>query len=108
MRVQFTVSKEEWETLERAADVAGYPSVPSYCKDVALEQRSFREMWEVARANIAAWPSDRPFHQGDVIRGPGALGRLIWKNQDELGIECVGTDNYGNIYRKKAPGENRT
>ena len=40
MRVQFTVSDTEWKKLEQFITKAGYPDVPSYCKDTVLKERT--------------------------------------------------------------------
>ena len=45
MRVQFTVDATEWAELQQLATRNGYPDVPSYCKDVSLQARTFAKMW---------------------------------------------------------------
>ena len=45
MRIQFTVSQSEWNTLEMKSIKEGYPDVPSYCKDMVLKQRTYAMLW---------------------------------------------------------------
>lgn len=49
MRVQFSVNATEWAKLQRLAISNGYPDVPSYCRDVSLEERTYANMWKKSK-----------------------------------------------------------
>ena len=43
MRIQFTVNANELAKIQNLAQKAGYPDVSSYCRDVALDERTYVE-----------------------------------------------------------------
>lgn len=56
MRIQFTVSQSEWNTLEMKSIKEGYPDVPSYCKDMVLKQRTYAMLWNTVTKKIESMP----------------------------------------------------
>ena len=88
MRVQFTVSNTEYATLQQLAAAAGYPDVPSYCRDISLKERTYGEMWAEITKKIAAMPSGKRFALRDIVKAPPAnLGKKLYDNQNLLGIK---------------------
>ena len=82
MRIQFTVSQSEWNTLEMKSIKEGYPDVPSYCKDMVLKQRTY-----VLRDLVDTPPSN--------------LGVKLYAHQKELGIEIIKKDSSNtNMFKK--------
>lgn len=61
MRIQFTVSQSEWNTLEMKSIKEGYPDVPSYCKDMVLKQRTYAMLWNTVTKKIESMPSGGKF-----------------------------------------------
>lgn len=101
MRVQFTVSDSEWERLELLADSGGWPDVPSFCRDVALDERTYRGFWHQVREKVAKMPSGEKFALRDLVPAPPAnLGVALFKNQGVLGIKILKKDCGINIYTK--------
>lgn len=45
IRIQFTVSQLEWNTLKMKSIEDGYPDVPSFCKDMVIKQRTYAILW---------------------------------------------------------------
>lgn len=87
MRVQFSVNDGEWEKLQRLASANGYPDVPSYCRDVSLEERTYAAMWKNVKDGIAKMPSGHVFALRDLVQSPPAnLGVKLYENQTALGI----------------------
>lgn len=88
MRVQFSVSSTEWGKLQQLATANGYPDVPSYCRDVSLEERTYATMWRKIIDGIADMPSGKTFALRDLVQSPPAnLGVKLYENQQKLGIK---------------------
>nr|DAI98555.1 MAG TPA: hypothetical protein [Caudoviricetes sp.] len=88
MRVQFSVNATEWAKLQRLAISNGYPDVPSYCRDVSLEERTYANMWKKIKNSIANMKSGQIFALRDLIQSPPAnLGVKLYENQTALGIK---------------------
>ena len=102
MRVQFSVNDDEWEKLRDFARAAGYPDVPSYCKDVSLQDRTFEGLWKKVTEAISEMEAGRVFPLRELVPSPPSnLGRKLYEHQEELGIAIQGKDNGGsNIFRK--------
>lgn len=87
MRVQFTVDATEWAELQQLATRNGYPDVPSYCKDVSLQARTFAKMWAKVQDAISKMASGTAFQLSDLVQTPPSnLGRKLYENQSTLGI----------------------
>ncbi|SDB02050.1 hypothetical protein [Eubacterium oxidoreducens] len=102
MRVQFSVNDEELKRLESYAKEAGYPDISSYCKDEVLRLRTYAELWEKVKKQIATKEKDAVFTLGQLVDNPPAnLGVKLYNNQVELGIEVLDKDRKGaNRYKK--------
>ena len=88
MRVQFTVTNTEYAELQQLAAAAGYPDVPSYCRDISLKVRTYAEMWKEITEKMAAMPSGKQVALRDLIKTPPAnLGRKLYDNQSLLSIK---------------------
>ena len=88
MRVQFSVNATEWSKLQQLAQSNGYPDVPSYCRDVSLEERTYTNMWSKIKEGIAKMPSGHIFALRDLVQSPPAnLGVKLYENQSALGIK---------------------
>lgn len=88
MRVQFSVNATEWSKLQQLAQSNGYPDVPSYCRDVSLEERTYANMWSKIKGGIAKMPSGHIFALRDLVQSPPAnLGVKLYENQSALGIK---------------------
>lgn len=88
MRVQFSVNKSEWAKLMRLASANGYPDVPSYCKDISLEERTYANMWKKIVDGINKMPSGTTFALRDLVQSPPSnLGVKLYDNQSNLGIK---------------------
>lgn len=88
MRVQFSVNPSEWAKLERLANANGYPDVPSYCRDVALEERTYAMLWKKVVEGISKMSSGTTFALRDLVQSPPAnLGVKLYENQQNLGIK---------------------
>lgn len=88
MRVQFSVNATEWSKLQQLAQSNGYPDVPSYCRDVSLEERTYANMWSKIKEGIAKMPSGHIFALRDLVQSPPAnLGVKLYENQSALGIK---------------------
>lgn len=88
MRVQFSVNDVEWAKLQQLASANGYPDVPSYCRDVSLEERTYAKLWKKVTDEIAKMPSGTTFALRDLVPSPPAnLGVKLFDNQALLGIE---------------------
>ena len=88
MRVQFSVDASEWAKLQQLASANGYPDVPSYCKDISLEQRTYANMWKKVVDGIRKMPSGSIFALRDLVQSPPAnLGVKLYENQSKLGIQ---------------------
>lgn len=102
MRVQFTVSDAEWKKLEMLAEKAGYPDVPSYCKDTVLEDRTYGKLWQTVVDKISKMEKDNIFALRDLVDTPPAnLGVKLYEHQEELGIEVQKKDSLkSNTFKK--------
>lgn len=88
MRVQFSVNATEWSKLQQLAQSNGYPDIPSYCRDVSLEERTYANMWSKIKDGIAKMPSGHIFALRDLVQSPPAnLGVKLYENQSALGIK---------------------
>lgn len=88
MIVQFSVDGNEWAKLQQLANANGYPDVSSYCRDVALEERTYANMWKKIKDEIAKMESGRKFALRKLVQSPPAnLGVKLFKNQSALGIK---------------------
>lgn len=88
MRVQFSVNATEWSKLQQLAQSNGYPDVPSYCRDVSLEERTYANMWSKIKEGIAKMSSGHIFALRDLVQSPPAnLGVKLYENQSALGIK---------------------
>lgn len=103
MRVQFSVNADEWNRLEELADSKGYPDVPSYCRDIALGERTYADMWKAVKDGIAKMPPGYTFALRDLVPCPPAnLGVKLYNSQSVLGIEvCPQKDSLGSNTFKK-------
>jgi hypothetical protein len=102
MRVQFSVDATEYAKLQMLAAKDGYPDVHTYCKDAALQQRDYAELWKRVKSSIAKLPKGTQFVLRDLIATPPAnLGVKLYRNQSSLGISKVKEDNTGaDMYEK--------
>ena len=90
MRVQFSVNDSEWERLTQFAAAKGYPDVPSYCRDVSLNERTYAEMWKEITEKISKKAPGDKFALRDLVDLPPAnLGVRLWNNQKALGIRVI-------------------
>lgn len=88
MRVQFSVNATEWTKLQQLATANGYPDVPSYCRDVSLEERTYATMWKNITDEIAKMSSGQIFALRDLVQSPPSnLGVKLYNNQSNLGIK---------------------
>lgn len=88
MRVQFSVNATEWSKLQQLAQSNGYPDIPSYCRDVSLEECTYANMWSKIKDGIAKMPSGHIFALRDLVQSPPAnLGVKLYENQSALGIK---------------------
>lgn len=88
MRVQFSVNATEWAKLQELATANGYPDVPSYCRDISLEERTYSTMWKKITDGIAMMHSGQTFALRDLVQSPPAnLGVKLYENQSKLGIQ---------------------
>ena len=103
MRVQFSVSESEWQKLLALSKKKGYPDVPSYCKDLALQERTYAQLWATVCEKIKAMDKESPpFALRDLVATPPSnLGVKLFEHQTELGIEVVKKDSLNtNTFRK--------
>lgn len=101
MRIQFTVNSSELATLQNLAKKGGYPDVPSYCKDISLQERSYAKMWKYVTEEIAKMDSGKSFSLKEILDVPPAnLGVKLYNNQKQLGIVKVGKSNGCNRFKK--------
>jgi hypothetical protein len=103
MRVQFTVSADEWNKLEELAKNEGYPDVPTYCRDISLNDRTYGVLWKKVVDKINKMDKDEePFALRDLIPTPPAnMGVKLYNNQKKLNIEFVKKDSLNtDTYRK--------
>lgn len=93
MRIQFTVSNEEWEKLKMLAKKSEYPDVSSYCRDIALGDRNYQKLWQRVVDSIKEMQGGSVFALRDIVNNPPAnLGRKLFENQKYLGIEIQKKD----------------
>lgn len=102
MRVQFSVTDDEWKKLQALAKGAGYPDVPSYCKDTSLQDRTFGGLWKTVVEEISKMQSGKVFPLRELVTSPPSnLGRKLYEHQEELGIEVQEKDKLGSNTFKK-------
>lgn len=90
MRVQFCVSNVEWQQLLQKSQTAGYPDVPSYCKDLALGCRTYGTLWQTVVYKISQMKKRETFALRDLIDTPPSnLGVKLHDHQNELNIEVL-------------------
>lgn len=88
MRVQFSVNAVEWTKLQQLAAANGYPDVPSYCRDISLQERTYVTMWKKITEGINKMPSGKTFALRDLVQSPPSnLGVKLFVNQTKLGIQ---------------------
>lgn len=103
MRVQFTVNDDEWTKLKKLAEDNGYPDVPSYCRDISLQERTYADFWKTITEKISKMESGQVFALRDLVPlPPSNLGVKLYNNQKVLGIEVNSKkDSLGtNTFRK--------
>lgn len=102
MRVQFTVTEDEWKKLTDLAQKKGYPDVPSYCKDTVLEERTYANLWKTVVDEISKMDKGRIFALRDLVDTPPAnLGVKLYEHQKDLGIEVQKKDSLNSNTFKK-------
>lgn len=102
MRVQFTVTDDEWKKLATLAQKKGYPDVPSYCKDTALEERTYGNLWKKVVDEISNMKTGTIFALRDLVDTPPAnLGVKLFEHQSDLGIEVQKKDSLNSNTFKK-------
>ncbi len=90
MRVQFSVTNAQWNELQIKAAKEGYPDVPSYCKDLALEDRTYGKLWNTVVDKISKMNTGETFVLRDLIDTPPSnLGVKLYNNQQSLGIKVL-------------------
>ena len=88
MRIQFSVSDEEWLKLQELAKKEVYPDVPSYCKDKVLEERTYGNLWKTVVKKISLMEKGEIFALSDLVDAPPAnLGVKLYNHQQDLGIK---------------------
>ena len=98
MRLQFSVTENEWETLVNLSTEKGYPDVISYCKDRILQKQDYLKLWDEMNTKISKLNMGEEFTLRDLI---SSLGVKLLKNQKTLGIIKVGKDNLNsNIFKR--------
>lgn len=102
MRVQFSVTDDEWKKLEDLAKNAGYPDIPSYCKDTSLQDRTFGSLWKTVVEKIAKMDKDTVFALRDLVPTPPAnLGVKLYDHQKDLSIKVQKKDHLkSNTFKK--------
>lgn len=106
MRVQFTVTNDEWNKLVALAQKKGYPDVPSYCKDTVLEERTYGNLWKTVVDKISNMDKDTIFALRDLVDTPPAnLGVKLFEHQSDLGIEVQKKDSLNSNTFKKVVGD---
>ncbi len=94
MRVQFTVNNAEWTKLQTLAQTEGYPDVPSYCRDVVLQSRTYGQLWQTVVNKISKMEKGKVFVLRDLIDTPPAnLGVKLYEHQNTLGIQIQKKDS---------------
>ena len=87
MRVQFSVTALEKIKLESLAKNNGYPDIPTYCKDVSLNEKTYADLWNKVVCEIDSMPTGRNFALRDIVTTPPAnLGVKLYENQAQLKI----------------------
>lgn len=102
MRLQISVTENEWETLVNLSTEKGYLDVISYCKDRILQQQDNLKLWDEMNSKISKMNMGEEFTLRDLISNPpSSLGVKLLKNQKTLGIIKVGKDNLNsNIFKR--------
>ena len=82
MRLQISVTENEWETLVNLSTEKGYPDVISYCKDRILQQQDNLKLWDEMNSKISKMNMGEEFTLRDLISNPPAsIGVKLHKNQ---------------------------
>lgn len=83
-RVQFSITKDEYDMLMKKAIAKNLPTVSAYCKSKVLPNSSSIQKYKMsdivnmAEANIKNMPDDSPFYLRDLFPNPPAnLGTII-------------------------------
>lgn len=108
MRVQFTITDDEYEKIKE--NVEKYPDLASYCKDKALGERTYKNAWKEVKEAIAKRTREEgPFILSDLIELPPAnMGVKLYKNREALGIEYLKQNRTNTaMYVKKEEEENQ-
>lgn len=100
MRIQFTVTDEEFEILTKKAIDGNYPSVSEYCKCSSLQANtSYADLYKTLLNNIISLPSGEEFVLRMLIPTPPALiGRWFYENVNNglvKNVEHIGKDEGG-------------
>ena len=101
MRIQFTVSDDEYKKLQGLA--VDYPDVSSYCKGVSLQDRTYGDIWKTVVEKIKKMqPSENTFALRNLVATPPSnMGVKLYQNQQQLGIVFVKKDSSGvDTYKK--------
>ena len=94
MRIQFSVSDEEWLKLQELTKKENYPDVPSYCKDKVLEERTYGNLWKTVVNKISLMKKGEMFALRDIVDAPPAnLGVKLYNHQQDLGIKVQKKDS---------------
>ena len=94
MRVQFSVDSDQWNALQRKAAKEGYPDVPSYCRDLALGDRTYGKLWNTVVDKISKMNTGQTFALRDLVDTPPSnMGVKLYNNQKSLGIKILKKDN---------------
>ena len=107
--LHWSYTPEQKEEVKKAlaagvpkATKEGYPDVPSYCKDVVLNQRTYATLWNTVTKKIKSMPSEKTFVLRDLVDTPPSnLGVKLYNHQKELGIEVIKKDSMNtNMFKK--------
>lgn len=99
MRIQFSVTDEEHETLKELS--CDYPDISSYCRDVSLGTRNYGEMWKTVVSKIGDMKKGETFLLRDLILVPPSnMGVKLFKAQKDLNIEYYCKTGGVDTYRK--------
>lgn len=82
-RVQFSITKDEYDMLMKKAIAKNLPTVSAYCKSKVLPNSSsiqkykMSDIVDMAEANIKNMPDDSPFYLRDLFPNPPANSGTI-------------------------------
>ena len=91
MRIQFTVTDEELETLAKKAIEGGFPSITEYCKCSSLQENtSYADLYTTLLNKISSLPKGKEFVLRELIATPPALiGRWFYENVNKRLVKNV-------------------